>query len=297
MTRAKGKGTAAALLRSEGYSYQELAAIFNQPESSMRRLVAEAKDKGVKPSGKPTLLWIPDTQCAPGQNLEHLKWAGQYAAERKPDHIIWAGDNHDMPSLSGYEAKGSKFFEGRRYMEDIAAGNRGVELLSEGLDGYEPPKGKDFLLGNHEQRIERAIMADPRLDGAIGYHHFNYSEHGWNVHPFLQPIEIGGVYFSHYFYNLNTGRAFSGAVETMLRNIGHSFCAGHQQGLRWGRREINNGTAQIGLVAGSYYQEPQTYRGLQGTHEWCGLVYMFELENGQYDPMMVSLNYLRRRYG
>jgi hypothetical protein len=293
-----GKGTAAVLLRAEGYSIRELSEIFNQQESSVRRLIAEAKDRGVKPSGKPTLLWIPDPQIAPGQNLDHMLWAGRYAAERKPDYIVCAGDLYDMPSLSSYDSRGSKMMEGKRYKEDISAGNKGVELFSAGLDGYTPPLGQEFLLGNHEERIDRAINTDPgKLEGVIGYHDFNLEANGWRVHPYLQPIEVGGVWMAHYFYNLNTGRSYSGAVDTMLRHVGASFAMGHQQGLRWSRREINNGKAQIGLVAGSYYQEPQNYRGLQGTHEWCGLVFMFELEDGQYDPMMVSIDYLKRRFG
>jgi hypothetical protein len=292
----KTKGRAAAILRNQGYSHKDLAEMFGQPESSIRRLIAESKDSDVKPSGKPTLLWIPDSQCAPGQNLDHMLWAGKYIAERKPDYVVWAGDNHDMPSLSQYEGRGSKYFEGRRYSEDIAAGNKGVELLAEGMDGFKPPLGQEFLLGNHEQRIERAIMADPKLEGTIGYQDFNYEEYGWRVWPFLHPIDIEGIWMAHYFYNLNTGRSYSGAVDTMLRHVGASFAMGHQQGLRWSRREINNGQAQIGLVAGSYYREAQAYRGLQGTHEWCGLVMMFELGNGQYDPLMVSLNYLERRF-
>jgi hypothetical protein len=293
----KTKGRAAAILRNQGYGYKELAEMFNQPESSIRRLIAESKDSDVKPSGRPTLLWIPDTQCAPGQNLDHMLWAGKYIAERKPDYVVWAGDNHDMPSLSQYERPGSKYFEGRRYSEDIAAGNKGTELLMEGMDGYKPPLGQEFLLGNHEQRIERAIMADPKLEGTIGYQDFNYEQNGWRVHPFLQPIEIGGVFMSHYFYALGTGRAYSGSIETTLRATGHSFMAGHRQGLYFGRRELNNGKAQVGLVAGSYYIESQEYRGRQGTHEWRGLCVAFELGDGQFDLMMVSLGYLQRRYG
>ena len=42
-------------------------------------------------------LVIPDTQVKPGQSLEHLRWAGQYAADKKPDVIIHIGDHWDMP--------------------------------------------------------------------------------------------------------------------------------------------------------------------------------------------------------
>ena len=56
---------------------------------------------------------IPDTQVKPGSSFEHLKWAGQYAVEKKPDVIVHIGDHWDMPSLSSWDV-GKKSFEGRR---------------------------------------------------------------------------------------------------------------------------------------------------------------------------------------
>ena len=55
---------------------------------------------------------IPDTQVKPGCPIEHLKWAGQYAVDKKPDVIVHIGDHWDMPSLSHYD-KGTTSFEGR----------------------------------------------------------------------------------------------------------------------------------------------------------------------------------------
>src|SRR5512135_2199363 len=71
---------------------------------------------------------IPDTQCKPGVPLDHLTWAGNYCAEKQPDVIIHIGDHWDMPSLSSYDV-GKKEFEGRRYVDDIEAGLRGMELF------------------------------------------------------------------------------------------------------------------------------------------------------------------------
>ena len=42
-----------------------------------------------------------------------------------------------------------------------------------------------FTLGNHENRIERATNADPKLDGLISYKDFQLEEFGWEVYPFL----------------------------------------------------------------------------------------------------------------
>jgi hypothetical protein len=292
----KTKGRAAAILRNQGYGYKELAEMFGQPESSIRRLIAESKDSDVKPSGKPVAIIIPDTQVCPDENLDHLKWIGQYIAERKPDAVIHLGDHWDMPSLSSYEKRGSRWFEGKRYLADIQAGNKGLELIEEGLDGFSPTT-KWLLRGNHEFRIERAVSEDPKLDGVIGYHDFNDVSLGWTPFDFLKPVEYGGVYFSHYWYAPGTGRPYSGTIENQLRAIGHSFTAGHTQGLKWGRRELATGQVQIGLVAGSAYRHNEAYRGYQATSEWRGIVVKFELEDGSYDPMMVSLNYLERRYG
>ena len=293
------KSQLAARLKEEGQSYEEIVQLLNlKSVDRARGLVSEGRDSREKliDRTKPTYLIIPDTQLRPGVPNDHLYWAGRYTAERRPDLVIHLGDNHDMPSLSMYEQRGSKFHEGKRYRADIDAGNLGWERFEEGKGSFQP-KRKIFLLGNHEYRIERAINADPRLEGVIGYHDFNAVDLGWEQIPFLEAIELEGIWFSHYFYARNTGRAYSGSMDSRLRTIGHSFVQGHQQGLQWGRRELNNGTAHVGLVAGSYYLHDEEYRNSQANNEWRGLIVMHEVGDGTYDPMMVSLDYLQRRYG
>jgi hypothetical protein len=237
---------------------------------------------------------IPDTQCKPGVSLDHLKWAGEYIAEMQPDTVVHLGDHWDMESLSSYD-KGKKSFEGRRYSADIEAGNEGMALLMEGIRKCDPMPRLIFCLGNHEERIDRACEEHPELDGALGYHDFDLDD--WEVQDYLSPIEVGGIWYAHYFYRPNSGNPYSGAIDTMLRNIGHTFTMGHQQGLRFGRRELGNRSTQIGLVAGSFYQHDENYKGPQGNSHWRGVVVKHEVDNGNYDPMFVSLGYLRRRFG
>lgn len=245
---------------------------------------------------KPTHLVIPDTQVKPGVPLDHLLWAGKYIAERRPDVVVHLGDHWDLPSLSSYEGKGSKYFEGKRLREDIAAGNRGLDLLMEGMGDYRPAR-MVLLRGNHEDRLTRAINESPTLlDGLVGFEDFNDVAHGWEVVDYLVPITIDEVTYSHYFAQPMSGRPYSGAIDTMIKNIGFTFTAGHSQGLRWGRRELTNGRVQLGLVAGSYYQHHEDYRGNQGNHHWRGLVVKHEVAGGDYDPMFVSLAYLKGRY-
>ncbi len=311
------KGELALNLRADGKSNAEIAALLGMKQSSVRRLISETKRPPTveeilawgerfeslarrnpypNRAKKSTHLIIPDTQCKPGVPLDHLLWAGKYIAEREPDVVVHLGDHWDLPSLSSYEGKGSRYFEGKRLKEDIAAGNRGLDLLMEGMGAFRP-KRMVLLRGNHEDRLTRAINESPTLlEGLVGFEDFNDVAHGWEVVEYLKPIEIDGLAFAHYFYNPNTGRSYSGNVDTMLRNVGHSFVMGHQQGLRVGRRELSSGHVQRGLVAGSFYQHTETYRGPQAAYEWRGILVLHEVGDGGYDLMEVSLDYLRRRY-
>ena len=240
------------------------------------------------------ILVIPDTQARPGSPVDHLGWVGQYAADIRPDVIVHLGDHWDMPSLSSYDKRGGKAMEGRRYEADVRAGNAAWAVLDEPMRarGWKPRRV--LLRGNHEQRIERAIEANPtELEGVIGYD--DLESPGWEVHDFLAPVWIQSVCFSHYFYNHNTGRPLASAVDTRLKQIGHSFVMGHQQGLRQGMREVGSGR-QRGLVAGSCYLHDEAYRGPQAHNEWRGVVVLHEVKGGDYDLMEVSLNYLCQRY-
>ncbi len=147
---------------------------------------------------------IPDTQCKPDVPLEHLYWAGRYARERKPDVIIHLGDHWDFPSLSAYEKPGSKYFEGKRVVADIEAGNRGLCLFEKGLGGWQP-KRKILLRGNHEDRLTRMLNDNPKFEDLVGFEQFEDKALGWEVHDFLEPVEIDGLTYSHCYATPGTG--------------------------------------------------------------------------------------------
>lgn len=242
-----------------------------------------------------THLVIPDTQCKAGVPNDHLRWIGQYARDRyagKQLTVVHLGDHWDMPSLSSYD-RGKGAMEGRRYMTDVEAGNRGFALLDEPM-GNQPLWRKVLLRGNHEDRITRAVESDIQLEGLLSLDHLDSRD--WEVHPFLEPVTIDGVVYAHYFYNPMTGRPYTGQnVELRLKTLGHSFTMGHQQTLQYGIRFVA-GRSQHALVAGACYQHDEDYKGPQGNAHWRGIVVCNNVEQGSYDPMFVSLDYLCRRY-
>jgi hypothetical protein len=250
---------------------------------------------------------IPDTQAKPGAPTDHLKWIGQYIVDQfhdQPIKIIHLGDHADMPSLSSYD-KGKKSMEGRRYLQDIEAANEAWQILNKPLNDFNLNRRKTrhakwqperhILLGNHEDRINRAVESDAQLEGVISTDDLIYAKTGWQVHPFLSPVFLDGVGYSHYWYNPMNGRPLGGTAEGRLKTLGHSFTMGHQQTYLTAIRYVND-QQQRGLIAGACYLHDEDYKGPQGNHHWRGILIKHQVNNGAYDLMEVSLDYLCRRY-
>ena len=258
-----------------------------------------------------THLVIPDCQVQPGNYItDHLGWIGQYWLDHRDEitDVICIGDFADMESLSTHDTRGSIAFEGRRYLADIEAARNAMATLLAPITAYNEAKAKwrkpryepsmHLTIGNHEHRITRVVDASAELEGVIGIADLGYEDAGWTVHDFLDVVELGGVHYSHYFYNTGNGRSLSGTIDNRLKTLGASFVQGHQQQLAWGMRYVIGRTTPImGLVAGACYlgRTPAAYRGPQA-EEWRGVVLLRGVEDGAYDLQTVSLDALCRRY-
>lgn len=242
------------------------------------------------------ILVIADTQCKPSEDLSYMSWIGKYINDKKPDVIVHIGDHFDFESLSSYD-KGKKSFEGRRLKADIEAGNLGLELLTKEflIDGYSPRMV--FCMGNHEARFDRLSEDMPELDGFVGTETLDIESGGWEVHPFLKPVEIEGIYFVHYLANPFTGKPYSGTAMNQLKTVGRSFVVGHKQCLDVAIRPTIDGKHQIGIINGAAYPFDERYKGHQGNNHFRGITMLHEVEDGFGLPMFVSLAYLKGRYG
>lgn len=213
-----------------------------------------------------------------------------------------------MPSLSSYD-KGKRKAEGKRVNKDIEAAIEGMnrilkpvydlqqqELQEHGEVLYKPKMV--ITLGNHEQRIVRHVDANPELHGLFGYDNLRYKEMGWEQHDFLKPVTINGVSYVHFMANPFTGKPYGGMAMNVLKNVGESFCVGHKQTLDVATRFLPaSGSQQWAIIAGACYEHDEDYKGHQGNHHWRGIVVKHNVKNGSFNPMFVSLDYLRGRYG
>jgi len=247
---------------------------------------------------------IPDTQIRPGDDLNYLSAIGNYIVKKKPDVVVCLGDWADMPSLSSYDV-GKKSFEGRRYISDIQAAKEGMEVLLKPLNDFNRRMVKGhrerynprqvFILGNHENRINRAIENDAKLDGVLSVSDLQYEQYGWVVHPFLDVCILDGVAYSHYFVTGVAGRAASTAAA-QLRKTSMSAIAGHQQGLQIATGSRADGARLTSVIAGSCYEHDELYLGPQGNRHWRGILVLNDVHDGEFDLVPVSLKYLKDNY-
>lgn len=253
-----------------------------------------------KRTGKRFMV-LPDVQAKPGIDFSYLRRYGAYMLEKRPEVVVCIGDFADMPSLSSYD-KGKKSFEGRRYKRDIEAAQFAMQAFLGPMEEYNKTARKPYrprlvlTLGNHEDRINKAVNDDPKLDGVMSIKDLAYEEYGWEVHDFLKVVVIDGIAFSHYFATGVMGRPASSA-PAQLRKTNMSCFAGHKQGkeIAYGYRA--DGRTITSIICGSAYEHKEDYLGPQGNEHWRGFFMLNEVQDGAFDEMAVSLAYINLKYG
>lgn len=235
---------------------------------------------------------IPDVQVGPDTPTQHLTWIGNYIAEKRPDVVVQIGDFNDVPSFNLYNV-GKVDSEGTRYADDIQAGKDAMGKLVapfRSIRGYKP--SMHLTLGNHEYRIIREAEANPRLLKTISIDDLGYEKFGWKVHPFLKIVKIDGIEYVHYFTSGAKGLAVTSAAA-ILRERHSSGIMGHNQ---YTDIAIHKKSGHIAMMVGACYTHEEKYLGNQGNTYRRQIVMLHEVRNGIFDPMLVSLNFLKQKY-
>jgi len=251
------------------------------------------------------IMVIPDTQVRPDVDFSYLSFIGKYAVEMRPDIIVHLGDFADMPSLSSHDRPGSKTMEGLRYKADVQSAKDAMSILTapifeeqQRLINNHKPRWNPrlvMLYGNHENRINRAIHNDPKLEGLISLEDLEYAKYGWETIPFLEPVIIEGIAFCHYFVSGVMGNPCTTAKSLLTKH--HQSCiAGHQQGrdIAYGKRA--DGLEMTSIICGSCYEHDEHYLNHQTNNHWRGLYILHDVHDGSFDEMPVSLKFLRIKF-
>lgn len=277
-------------LKVKGAGPLPVSASLNRAIGVVQHVDIKAPAHGLK------IAWVPDAQLIPGCRMDHLSHAGQYIARKRPDVVIVGGDFGDFQSLSRF-GRGERKFEGRRYKNDVGAFHKGMELLLTPIElenGYKPRKR--FLMGNHEDHINRITQEHAFLDGIISVDDLCLPDYGWEVSEFMQPIAIGGVAFCHYFPSGVKGQPITTARD-ILGKLHMSAVAGHQQGrdIAYGKRA--DGQQMTAIISGSFYQHDMEYLSPFTNAHWRGMFMLHEVRDGRFDEMPVSIDFLKRKFG
>lgn len=245
---------------------------------------------------------IPDVQAKSEIDFTYLSNIGKYLVTKQPNVLVCLGDFADMPSLSSYDI-GKKDFEGKRYTKDIKAAREAMDALLEPIRefNHRAKKNKEkqykprmvLTLGNHEERINRAVNNDPKLEGLLSIKDLPYNE--WEVIPFLEVIQIDGINYSHYFTSGVMGRPVTNA-KLLLQKKHQSCVQGHVQTMDIATDYRADGRPIIGLFAGCCYEHNEDYLGPQGNAHFRGIHMLYEVEDGAFYHHAISLKYLKDKY-
>lgn len=254
------------------------------------------------------ILVIPDSHSdGEDKRPDRFKWLGQMIVDEQPDIVIDIGDRADMPSLSTYD-RGTKGFEGRRYLKDLKAVHTANKLILAPLKSLQRHQRKNkkkvynpellMTLGNHEQRILRACNASPELDGHLSYGDLKYDD--WNTFDFLEVIERGGVKFSHFFVGGLMGKPIGGvnAARSHISKLHCSTVSGHSHLLDYAEDVDAGGNKIQALVVGWYGEDKPAWATEQQFKLWSsGIVVLDNVENGNYDLRVIGIKTMEKLYG
>ena len=168
-----------------------------------------------------TILVISDTHIDPAHPFPELwKMLGEYCVRTKPEYIVHLGDVADLNSRAWLKAARGLYTS----EQEIDSVREHLEAFSQVLLDYNKmrrtmkkalyrPK-KILCLGNHDIRQDSTDIADL------------FTDYGWDVYDYLQPVQIEGVSFAHCMSKGLSGYMCTTAQE-LLENWHSNIVVGH----------------------------------------------------------------------
>lgn len=249
--------------------------------------------------GHTSILVIPDTHVAPGEDNTRAILLGKFIKARKPTHIVHIGDLAEMGSMSYHDPVKSC-----SYQADVKAVHDFMgKLIKHSGKAWDNAK-TTFMEGNHEARMRRKVEEMPELSGVISLDHLGVFDWFDDVVEWRgipggpQMTEINGVLFGHFMQG-RTGRAIGGInhARALLLNGLQSCVVGHSHMLNYATIPKPNGTHVHGLVVGCFFDHDHSWAGQSQLRYWRGVCMLHDVNNGEFDLEQISLHRLQREFG
>lgn len=252
------------------------------------------------------ILVIPDSHTRPGEdNITRFEALGNYVVEKQPKHIVDLGDHFDLPSQSRYD-EGLEAMEGRFFGDDIQAGQEALDAFQEVIDAYNKGRkkkytpDKDFLFGNHCERLETFLKKNPKYRKNLGFQSFGLEERGWRTTPYREKLLLEGFVFMHHFSN-KMGKALSSNV-----NVGHTIYQQQSVSGLSGHSHLLQVSYNVGADGRKYISGSLGWFGALDQVEgyakdimhgwWNGITIIHDAFSGHGDLEFISQERLLREY-
>lgn len=251
-----------------------------------------------------THLVFGDAHAHPDFNNDRATLLGRMILDIKPDVVVNIGDGADMPSLSSYD-KGLSHFTGRNYRQDVESFlDFEDKLWSPIKTARRKLPHRVFCIGNHEDRIERAIAKSPELDGAISMSHLRLHKTYDKVVPYdgygtPGIIEIDGIQYAHYVVAGVSGRPLSGLHHgnSLIQKRHVSTTVGHTHVFNYSSVPIKGGQQRLNGLALPCLTDYSVDWAGNVTDLWSrGVVIKRNVKDGGYDLEYVSLERMIKDY-
>lgn len=232
----------------------------------------------------------------PDVHMQRCDAIGRIALRYRPQTLICGGDLLDLASLA--EHLGSKAVGGggstlhhqnKKLGQDIDAGKDGIRRIERPIENYNRAAGragrsfqkyrprKVYLLGNHENRLNKVANRNPELADVVNVQRLWVDwlvERGWEVYDGeKETFWLGGVGFRHYFSDKRGNAVQIGTAKTHLPRSSVWF---HQHSFATTERRYD-GTTDRFVVCPCFKPEHRL-----GDKESSGLLFLNDIKNGEF---------------
>ena len=221
-------------------------------------------------------------------DLERFATVSQHIKKTKPEVIVLMGDFLTLDCLSAWDRNKRAKMEGRRYANDIEAGNLGLDILFTDMRLLQSKQRKNkkkvynpsiyYLQGNHEERLDRYLEIDPTFQGHVSVENdLQLKSRGITWVPYRTYLDIDGVGFTHIPHSAMGPVGSSGlqvsVCKKALQYVDGDVVFGHTHKLEVGHKTLTRGRQNMAINVGNMLsRQGEEYMEGKLSDWWSGVV-------------------------
>lgn len=255
-----------------------------------------------------TILVVGDCHVDEEQSLDRFNLLGNFILQHQPTHIVFIGDFLTLNCLSAWDKDKRLKMEGKRYKNEIDAGNEALDRTFYPMLQYNHERRESkkklyqpeiiYIEGNHEDRLTRYLERDPTFSGWVDIStNLHLIDRGIRFVPYREYVYIGGIGFTHVPFNkispisgLDIARKASlVTVDSVV--YGHTHEANMSNVHKQGQTHLQ----QI-YNCGCFIDKKEDYVHGRVTNYWRGITLLHNWKHGRFDVEQYSLGRLKREY-